>query len=97
MARKKNENKTEYISIPVQKWEKEEFREDAKNRNMTMAGMGRMMFGQFREEGCNESIVMQQLIELTQKINDLQEIIPQKKYASIQKNIGNIMKIKGGR
>ena len=97
MARKKNENKTEYISIPVQKWEKEEFREDAKNRNMTMAGMGRMMLGQFREEACNEPIVMQQLIELMQKINDLQEIIPQKKYASIQKNIGNIMKIKGGR
>lgn len=97
MARKKNADKKEYISIPLQKWEKEEFREDAKSRNMTMAGMGRMMFGQFREDGCNEPIVMQQLIELTQKINDLQEIIPQKKYASIQKNIGNIMKIKGGK
>lgn len=97
MARKNKANKKEYISFPVEQWEKEEFRQDAKNRNMTMAGMGRMMFGQFREDGCNEPIVMQQLIELTQKINDLQEIIPQKKYASIQKNIGNIMKIKGGR
>lgn len=97
MARKSKASKKEYISFPVEHWEKEEFRADAKNRNMTMAGMGRMMFGQFREDGCNEPIVMQQLIELTQKINDLQEIIPQKKYASIQKNIGNIMKIKGGR
>ena len=97
MSRKKKEDKKEYISIPVQKWEKEEFRKDAKNKNMTMAGMGRVMYGQFRECACNEPIIMHQFIELTQKINDLEKIIPQKKYESIQKNIGNIMKIKGGR
>lgn len=98
MAGRKKGNKknvTAAIGMPAEM--KESIVKMADERNITLSGMGRIAFGQLLEEGCNEPIVMLQLIELTQKINDLQEIIPKKKYDSIQKNIGNIMKIKGGK
>ena len=97
MARKKKVSKKDYISFGVEKWEKDAFREEAKSRNMSMSGMGRIMLDQFRDDGCNEPIVMCQLVELTQQINDLEGKIPKDEYNDIQKTIGKIMKIKGGK
>ena len=77
--------------------QKEAYKKQAEARNITMACLGRMALEQHLEEGCNEPIIMQQFIELTQKVNELERIIPKKKFDSIQKNIKNIMTIKGGK
>ncbi len=92
-----SKNKKQMVAIGMSTDEKEELKKLAEERNTTMAGLGRMALASYQEEGCNEPIIMLQFIELTQKINELQQVIPKKKYESIQKNIETIMKIKGGK
>ena len=83
------------VGMSVQ--EKKELKQMAKERNLSMSGLGRMALDFYKEEGCNEPLIMQQFIELVQKLNDLENTIPEKEYESIQNNIGNIMKLKGGK
>ena len=69
---------------------------EAEARNLSMSAMGRMAYEQFLDDGKNEPIVMLQIVDLLEKVKKLHGIITEKDYMSLQKNLGNIMKIKGG-
>ena len=69
---------------------------EAEARNLSMSAMGRMAYEQFLDEGKNEPIVMLQLVDLSEQIKMLKDVIPEKAFRDIQKNLSNIMKVKGG-
>ena len=69
---------------------------EADERNVSMSALGRMAYEQFLDDGKNEPIVMLQIVDLLEKVKKLHGIITEKDYMSLQKNLGNIMKIKGG-
>ena len=74
----------------------EKAQREADERNVSMSALGRMAYEQFLDDGKNEPIVMLQIVDLLEKVKKLHDIIPEKDYMSLQKNLGNIMKIKGG-
>ena len=69
---------------------------EADERNVSMSALGRMAYEQFLDDGKNEPIVMLQIVDLLEKVKKLHGIITEKDYMSLQKNLSNIMKIKGG-
>ena len=74
----------------------EKAQREADERNVSMSALGRMAYEQFLDDGKNEPIVMLQIVDLLEKVKKLHGIITEKDYMSLQKNLGNIMKIKGG-
>ena len=74
----------------------ERAQKEADERNMSMSALGRIAYEQLLENGKNEPIVMLQIVDMLEKVKKLHSIIPEKDYKSLQKNLSNIMKIKGG-
>lgn len=74
----------------------EKAQREADERNVSMSALGRMAYEQFLDDGKNEPIVMLQIVDLLEKVKKLHGIITEKDYMSLQKNLSNIMKIKGG-
>lgn len=92
-----SKSKRTSVVIGMTEFEKEELLKQAKEMNVSVSGLGRMAFAHYKEDGCNEPIVMNQFIQLTQKINELENKIPSEEYNYIQKLVGNIMTVKGGK
>lgn len=69
---------------------------EADNQNKSMSALGREAYQYYLDAGINGPNEMLQLVDLSEKIKNLQGTIPEEEYNSIQKTLSNIMKIKGG-
>ena len=78
----------------------EDLREAVEQRveeeDTTISALGRRALIGYLEGGKNEPIIMMNLVQMMNTLNRLEGVIPEGEFNSLQKNMSNIMDVKGG-
>ena len=96
MSEVKNKKNTTIVANMGSDEKKKEVKRNADERGMSISGFVRGALDEYITRRINEPAEVLNIVELTQKLNDLKDYIPTEDFKSMQENIGNIMLLKGG-
>lgn len=96
-ANAKNRIKKDIISCSIEESLKRDLEEAMRQTGASKAEINRRALKQYMSTGQNQAKVMINAVMLLQTINDLKEVIPQEEFDEMQKYMGNIMLIMGGK